>query len=45
MDLMHNQVLQTDLDFPHLSGHASLTVVEVNDAGHAYGEEDLKVLN
>ncbi|GGY11312.1 hypothetical protein GCM10007160_42920 [Litchfieldella qijiaojingensis] len=40
---MANITLQCDVDFPHFSGHASLTAVEVNDAGHEHGEEDPKV--
>ncbi len=40
---MANKRHQSLLDFPHFSGHASLTAMEVNDAGNEYGEEDSKV--
>lgn len=39
---VHNHGLQLTLDFPHFSGHASITPTkEKTDARNDYGEEDV----
>ncbi|GGY10496.1 hypothetical protein GCM10007160_42130 [Litchfieldella qijiaojingensis] len=40
-----NNSSKLTLDFPHFSGHASLTAMEVNDAGNEDGEEESQVFN